>query len=226
MIIPEPVSSLGTHTVHEMPAFNESIELYECSDVRQPLRGLNPNSLPTQCAPSDIPKKSTPQKPNLKKPTTTVSKKKKKRPPQKRLDGRNNPSNREHWSWAFVKLIGVLGSGRNKGDLYLEADFKYGSNEVSKRDFEAFSPEPVDWSATGLKLSHLVGKKAQFSWYHTGGPIQGMFSRMNEDGTFDVQYDDGDSDRNLDLVNLNTREDLYVSTLGTYEHGLFEWSVY
>ena len=41
----------------------------------------------------------------------------------------------------------------------MQAEFEAtGEEEVSREDFEELSPSIVDWSASRLGLSHLVGK--------------------------------------------------------------------
>jgi hypothetical protein len=42
----------------------------------------------------------------------------------------------------------------------VQAEFEAtGEEEVSRADFEELSPTIVDWSASGLGLGHLVGKR-------------------------------------------------------------------
>ena len=43
----------------------------------------------------------------------------------------------------------------------LQVDFVGREEEVDREDFERHSPDPIEWTAAGLKLGHLVGKNIQ-----------------------------------------------------------------
>jgi hypothetical protein len=92
---------------------------------------------------------------------------------------------------------------------------------VTLSDFEIFTQEKIKTTVAGLKLDHVIGMDVQVDWRGSFNFQFGRVTRKNENGSFHVEYIDGDND---DIQLHKLPKDPYISAYGR-THKVYEWCV-
>ena len=92
---------------------------------------------------------------------------------------------------------------------------------VTLSDFEIFTQKKINTTVAGLKLDHVIGKDVHVDWRGSYNFQHGRVTRKNENGSFQVEYVDGDVD-DIELHNLPKKS---ITSAYGRTHKVYEWCV-